>query len=120
MEILMKLSTRLVDGTPVVDTDGEMDHLGLPQFRNELASLIEQGHRRIVVDMSDVCFMDSGGVSGVVYAMKRLATLNGAITLAACNEIILRKLEIGGLAKISPALRLAPSVEQAVRELQSV
>ena len=118
MKVAVMLNTRLVDGTPVIDADGDLDHVGMPEFREEVSSLIEQGHTNIVIDMIDVSFMDSGGVSGIVYAMKRLADLNGGVTLAGCNERIIRKLEIGGLTRISAALRFAPSVEQAVRELR--
>ncbi len=114
MEVVLQLRTHIVDGTPVIDADGELDHTGLPQFRDELLRLIESGHNRVVLDMSDIDFMDSGGLSGIIYAMKRLASLDGAITLACCNERIVRRLEIGGLTRISEALRLAPSVEQAV------
>jgi anti-sigma B factor antagonist len=118
MEVATRLKTRLIDGTPVIDAGGELDHEGMPEFREEVSSLIEQGHMNIVIDMSDVNFMDSGGISGIVYAMKRLADLNGSVTLAGCSERIIRKLEIGGLIRISAALRLAPGVEQAVRELR--
>lgn len=118
MEVATRLRTRLVDGTPVIDADGELDYQGIPELREEVSSLIEQGHTNIVIDMSDVCFMDSGGVSGIIYTMKRLASLNGGVTLAGCNEGIMRKLEIGGLTRLSAALRFAPSVEQAVRDLR--
>ncbi len=118
MEVVVTLNTRLVDGTPVIDVDGELDHAGLPEFRSEVSNLIEQGHRNLVVDMSDTHFMDSGGLSGIVYVMKRLAVLKGGVTLAGCSERIFRKLEVSGLTQVSDTLRFAPSVEQALRELR--
>ncbi|HEX2988856.1 MAG TPA: STAS domain-containing protein [Chloroflexota bacterium] len=114
MEVALSVQTRIVDGKPVIDVDGEMDHTGIRQFRDEVASLIDQGHRSIVLDMCHVGFMDSGGLSAIIYAMKRLESLEGCITLAGCNDLIVRKLTIGGLTKISDALRLAQSVEHAV------
>lgn len=118
MEVAVKLSSRLVDGTPVIDAEGELDYVAIPEFRDEVSGLIEQGHTSIVVDMSHVCFMDSGGITGIIYTMKRLAGLHGRVTLAGCNEMIFHKLEIAGLTRISTALRFAPDVEQAVRELR--
>lgn len=114
MEASLTLSTRIVDGTPVIDADGELGHAGISEFRAEVSSLIEQGHTTIVIDMRDIDFMDSGGLSGIIYTMKLLGRLNGVVTLAGCNERILRKLEIGGLARISDVLRVAPSVEHAM------
>jgi anti-sigma B factor antagonist len=118
MEVAVKLSSRLVDGTPVIDADGELDYVAIPEFKDEVSGFIEQGHTNIVIDMSHICFMDSGGISSIIYTMKRLASLNGGVTLAGCNKKIIRKLEIGGLTRISSALRFAPDVEQAVRELR--
>lgn len=118
MEVAVKLSSRLVDGTPVIDAEGELDYVAIPEFRDAVSGLIEQGHRNIVIDMSHVGFMDSGGITGIIYAMKRLAGLSGSVILAGCNELIIHKLEIGGLTRISAALRFAPDVEQAVRELR--
>ena len=116
MEVALRLNTRIVDGTPVIEADGELDYLGISQLRAEVSRLIEQGHNSIVIDMSHVGFMDSCGISGIIYTMKRLGALKGRITLAGCNERIIRKLEIGGLTRVSDVLRLAPSVEQAVHE----
>ncbi len=120
MEALVRLKTNLQDGIPVIDLDGELDHNGTPRLRTEIASLLEQGYRNVVMDMRHVSFMDSGGVSGIIYTMKRVAAVGGGVILAGCNNRIIRKFDVGGLTRISNALKLAPSAEQAVRELKHV
>lgn len=114
MEACLKLKTRIIAGTPVIEADGELGHAGISEFRAEVSRLIERGHTTIVVDMLHVDFMDSGGLSGIIYTMKQLDSLNGEVILAGCCSRVLRKLEIGGLSKLSDALRLAPTVEHAI------
>jgi len=118
MAVLIHLKVSLQDGIPVIDVDGELDHSATPELRTQIANLVGQGHRSVVMDMSHVSFMDSGGISLIIYAMKRLAAVNGGVILAGCNNRIIRKLGVGGLTRISDALKLAPSVEQAIRGLK--
>jgi anti-sigma B factor antagonist len=83
------------------------------QFRAALLQVIEQGHRSLVVDLSDVTFIDSSGLGALVSALKRLKTEEGSgdIRLANVQTPVVELLEIIRLQRVFSSY---PSVEQAV------
>jgi anti-sigma B factor antagonist len=49
-----------------------LDAVIAANFKEALVQRIEQGQRNIVLDMSEVSFMDSSGLGAVVFVMKHL------------------------------------------------
>jgi anti-sigma B factor antagonist len=84
------------------------------EFRTALLQLIEVGHRRLVVDMGDVHFVDSSGLGALVSALKTLKLLKGEgdIRLANVQPPVVALLEIIRLHRVFSSY---PSVEQAVQ-----
>jgi len=102
------------DGVPVVRVIGSLDHYNVPRFRSIIADLLSKSYNRIIVDMSEVDFMDSGGLSGIIFGLKRLSEAGGRLFLANCGPRIMRKLEISGFAMMPDKLVLSESVDKAV------
>lgn len=104
----------VTDDIPIVRVIGSLDHYNVSGFRSVIADLISKGNKNVVVDMSQVEFMDSGGMSGIVFGLKRLSEAGGRLFLANCGPRITRKLEISGFAMMPDKLVLSDSVDQAV------
>lgn len=102
------------DGIPVVKVTGSLDHYNVPRFRSVISDIIAKGHNTVIVDMSGVEFMDSGGMSGIIFGLKRLSEAGGRLYLANCGPRIMRKLEISGFAMMPDKLALSDSIEKAV------
>ena len=49
-----------------------LDAVIAASFREAMVARIDQGQRNIVLDMSQVSFMDSSGLGAVVYVLKHL------------------------------------------------
>ncbi|MFE2218962.1 anti-sigma factor antagonist [Streptomyces canus] len=101
----------VVDGVLVVTVQGEIDHNVKDALSEALMS--EDGTAappRIVVDLSDVTFMDSSGINVFVAAYQQV---NGAgwLRIAGAQGTILRVLELVGLDAVIPC---HPTVEQAL------
>lgn len=108
------------DGIPVVHIKGDLDHANTPHFRSIISDLINKGYKRMILEMSGVTFMDSGGMSGVIFAAKQLHSLGGHLSLSNCNSRITRKLDIGGLSKLTSILTIHSSIEQAIDYMQKL
>ncbi|HUV03505.1 MAG TPA: STAS domain-containing protein [Armatimonadota bacterium] len=117
MDADTRFDVEMQGDVPVVQIVGDLDHYSTPEFRSVTSELIQQGHKTIVVDMSAVDFMDSSGMSGIIFAAKRLAAADGHLSLTNCNPRTARKLSIGGLTKMPDLLSIYPSLEEALQHL---
>jgi anti-anti-sigma factor len=52
----------LASRTPVVTLDGDLDHATAPELREVLVRLGHAGFDEAVIDLSQIRFMDSGGL----------------------------------------------------------
>ena len=79
---------------------GELDLGTAPQLRDELARLTAGGARLVTVDMSELAFIDSTGLSVLITALKRLRQQGGDMALRSPNPGTRKVLEITGLTEV--------------------
>lgn len=79
---------------------GEIDLYTAPQLRDELLGALEDGARRLVIDMSKVEFCDSTGISVLLSAMKRFREKDGDLELVAPKPAVTKVLEVTGLHEV--------------------
>ena len=60
---------------------GVLDVASAPTFQAALQSILDEGGKRVVVDMAKVSFMDSSGLGVLIGAYRRLSGGGGQITL---------------------------------------
>lgn len=98
-------------GFAVLAVQGEVDVYTAPQFREQLIQLVDQGQRKIVVDLEGVEFLDSSGLGVLVGGLKRVRTHDGDLTLVCPQRRLLKLLEITGLTTV---FSIYDSVDAAV------
>jgi len=96
----LELTVSEHEGETVVRAAGELDVNTAPELREQLTRLIGEDSRRIVVDLSEVSFVDSTALSVLVSALKRLRQADGDLELAAPNPSVRRVFEITGLTRL--------------------
>ncbi len=95
---------------------GEVDIYTAPRLRESLVDLVNEGVRRIVVDLEGVDFLDSTGIGVLVGGLKRVRTHEGELALVCTQGRILKVFEITGLSTI---FAIFDSVDTAVAALAS-
>jgi anti-sigma B factor antagonist len=88
------------DDVGVVVLGGEIDIYSAPQFKEVLVNGIEGGARRVVVDLSQVTFIDSTALGVLVSGAKRVRPRNGNLDIVCTDENIIRIFQITGLDRI--------------------
>lgn len=96
----MDVNTRKEGPWAVIEVDGEIDAHTAPALKEAVARSIDQGERRIVVDLQRVSFMDSSGLGVLVSALKRIEGRGGELRIATASRPIRRVMEITGLDKV--------------------
>lgn len=98
--VRIETSLRHHDDVPVLDVTGEIDIYTTPQFKNAVSAAIDEGKPSIVINMTQVTYMDSSGFGTLLSATKRLRPVEGGLYLSGCNEAISRMLQITRLNTI--------------------
>lgn len=102
-------------GTTIIrPATDRLDIEGAAEFRGMLLSLIDQGHRQLVVDLKDVSFIDSSGLGALVSALKTIKRGTGAgdVRLARVQPPVVSLLEIIRLNRVFTSYA---TVEQAMQ-----
>jgi anti-sigma B factor antagonist len=90
------------DETHVIELGGEVDLYTAPDFKERLVQLIEDGKKRIVVDLSQATFIDSTTLGVLVGGVKRLRPAGGSLALVCTDQNIAKIFEITGLDRVFP------------------
>lgn len=90
---------------------GELDVAVAPQLRELLKKLIENGAKKIVVNMRGVSFIDSSCLGVLVNAHKLAVANQASIKFAAPSEQVRKIFE---LTRVDKHLSFYPSLEDAV------
>jgi anti-sigma B factor antagonist len=107
----------LDDQTQLIAVEGQIDLYSAPEFKERTMRAIEQGKRRLVIDLSEVSFLDSTALSVLVGALRRLRPFGGAIAIVSAEPDVRRLFEITGLETTLP---ICASREDALQTVAAV
>jgi anti-sigma B factor antagonist len=99
------------DGWAVVALTGELELATAPRLRQEVVSLVGEGHTRVVLDLSRVDFVDSVGLGIVVSALKRVRARGGELVVAGAVPRVKALFE---LTRLDEIIELHDRVDDAI------
>lgn len=88
------------DDETVMSVGGEIDVYTAPIVRERLDAAVRDGHVNLVVDLSQVRFLDSTGLGVLVGRLKLTRSRGGSLRLVATEEKVLKVFAITGLDKV--------------------
>lgn len=98
----LRLRTRNVEAATLVEIGGEIDLQSAPQLRAGLLKTSDVPSPHVVIDLSEVSFIDSTGVGVLVGALKRARANGGEVHFCGVQARVRRVLEITGLLGLLP------------------
>ena len=72
---------KLSDGASVVVVRGDADLHSAPELRDRLGAIIDEGDKRVLVDLSGTTFIDSMALGVLLGSTKRLRANGGELEL---------------------------------------
>jgi len=96
---------------------GELDAYTVGQFREALTSLAE--HSRVLIDLSDVPFMDSAGLGALIGGIRRARESEGEVVVACSRPNLTRLLHTTGFDRIVPVTESIEEAEAAFGQEQA-
>jgi anti-anti-sigma factor len=111
--IAMNIAESRRDGNLIIAPSGRIDTATSPEFDRHLSSVIDRGDTLLVIDLSDLQYISSTGLSVFLSAAKKIRAAGGRMALAGLNSRIRLVFEMSGFLRLFPVF---PSVDAAVSE----
>ena len=108
------IDVQRVSGFPVLCVSGEIDIYTAPLFKQAVVRLVSEGNNDVIIDLSQVTFMDSSGFGTLLGATRRLRPSGGGLYIAGPNSTIQRMLR---LTRLDTIMRIFESPQQAAAAL---
>ncbi len=101
------------DGVSVIRITGRLNMVAAPELRDVVANAVASGAARLVVDLSDVEFMDSSGLGALIGALKITRQAGGDLRISAPGEQVSMVLQLSNVDRILKPYR---STDDALRD----
>ncbi|MBN8578203.1 MAG: STAS domain-containing protein [Cyclobacteriaceae bacterium] len=89
----------------------KLDSSIAPQLKSEMVTLHAEGVRNIVLDLSDVKYTDSSGLSALLVGNRILQEDNGIFVLTRLSDHTMKLIKISQLDSV---LNILPTVEEGI------
>ena len=91
--------------------ESKLNSLFTPQLKSELILINAEGQRNIILDLCQVKFADSSGLSSLLVGHRLCKNADGVFILSCLNESVARLITISQLDNV---MTIVPSVEEAI------
>ena len=98
----MILTHRTIEGIDIVALAGRLVMADVPEVRQKLLTTVEQGSGKLILNLAEVGFMDSSGLSVLVSALKATRAKGGDIALLHLSPNVRSLIELTRLQQIFP------------------
>jgi anti-anti-sigma factor len=94
---LLDTEIRRSDQHALVMLDGELDLSTAPQLYEQFAELAREGIKHVSLNLAELDFMDSTGLSVILAEHKRVDSLGGELTIFSPRPMVRRLFEVTAL-----------------------
>lgn len=91
--------------------EAKLDSTLAPTLKTELITLHAEGVRNIILDLSEVNYTDSSGLSSLLVGNRTFQQEGGIFILAALSEHTMKLIKI---SQLDGVLNIMPTIEEAV------
>jgi anti-sigma B factor antagonist len=100
LDVTVDGEARSGDSGPVVRITGEVDIQTAPLLEERLQRVLDEGFSSLVVDLGEVSFLDSTGLSALIACLKRCEAGGGTVHLVSAQPNVRRVFEVTGLTAV--------------------
>jgi anti-sigma B factor antagonist len=100
--------------THVIHVKGEIHVSTAPLFAARLDDAIAHDARAVVLDLTEVEFIDSTGLTVLLNGLRSITLRGGRLALALSNPTVLRLFEI---TRMDSTFDIAPTLDEALRRV---
>lgn len=111
----MQMSTEQHEGRTVLTLQEErLDAHNSGDLRDRILKLLENGHQNLVVDLSEVRFIDSSGLGALLSGYKNATLRSGTFVLSGLQPRVQSMFELTRLHRV---FEIFPNIEAALSKV---
>ncbi len=84
----------------VVRLEGRLDAASSPQLEKKLASIIESGYFKVILNFSNIEYLSSSGMRLMLAISKKLKSLEGKLVACQMNDEVLEVIKMAGFQQV--------------------
>ncbi len=111
----MRITVRHEDGYAAVDVGGSIDLSSSPELRKACLGLVRKREDKVIINLSDVNYIDSSGIATLVECLKGLADYEGRLALVGLGE---RARDVFDVTNLAAIFQFFETEEVAAREMK--
>ena len=97
---MLEINVEPHDGFHVCRLEGEVDAYTVGEFREALSGITDV--QRLIIDLSEVPFMDSAGLGALIGGIRRVREADGDVAVVSTTSSLNRLLHTTGFDRIVP------------------
>lgn len=109
---MLEIQIEKADDHTICRPVGELDAYTVGQFRESLGDLASVG--RLLIDLSEVPFMDSAGLGALIGGIRRAREAGGEVAVACSRPTLTRLLHTTGFDRIVPVTETLEEAQAAL------
>ncbi len=106
----MNISQFVKENITVFHISGRFVMAGAPQAKKEIEETIQQGVNQLIIDLSEVDFIDSSALGILIIILKKMQERSGSLCLVTNNKVQ----SVIELTRLHTLFTITPTLEQAL------
>jgi anti-anti-sigma factor len=98
----MKFNDSKLGGAPVIGVSGRIDATAAPLFDSHCSQYVAEGHKILIVDLSEVDYLSSAGLRSLVTLSKKLRPVKGKLVIVGVHGTVKEIFDIAGFSDLFP------------------
>jgi anti-anti-sigma factor len=109
----MKISEEKLNDIVICNAEGEIDINTSPELRKAFDGFIRDNLKKVLIDFSNVSYIDSSGLATLIELLQRLNKIGGKLNICNVSEKIKNIFEVTKLHKL---FKIFESRDEALQE----
>jgi anti-anti-sigma factor len=97
---MLSISSSQNQNALIVTLDGRIDANSAKELEQHCLAWIEEGHHKMVLDLTAVNFISSAGLRAILLIAKKLEQTKGEVMLCGLNNTLKEVFDISGFSKL--------------------
>lgn len=110
----MSITYRHEDIFTIISMSGRFDAIGTREFKKIISELMETGKMRIILDMTQVHFVDSSGMGALIGSLRGIVKEGGSLRIAGLTPEVHTIFELTRLHRIFDIFETTQAAMSAV------